>query len=712
MKVIYTALIILLHAGLLKADNGNLSTHAVKTDIAPVIDGRIEEDVWQKAQPITDFKQREPIEGADATERTEARILYDDKNMYFAMKMWDSDPSQIMSTILQREGQINQDDFIMVALDTYHDKRNSYIFQLNSFGTQGDALVSEQGDPDWNWEGIYYSEGRVTADGWEVEFSVPFTTLRFTESDTMEMGIAFFRSIRRKNEDVLWPHIPLNFRGGIYQPSEYATLTGLKNIKQGNNLQIKPYGLAGMQKQPSAPEAKTTLTKAGLDVKYGVTSNLTLDLTLNTDFAQVEADNVQINLGRFNLFFPEKREFFLERAGIFNFGDTQRLTPFFSRRIGIENDILAGARMTGQVGPATVGFLNIQTQSNDDVKGSNYTVARVTSQVLPRTTLGGIATNVQSVNGVYNRVACADAAVRFWENALASVWFGNVWSSEKLQSTAAGQMYVNLSSDLIRAEAAYSNVGKNFDPGIGFVERADINSYYTEFGIAPRFKGNGFVRQVSTVAGTVYIENQSHEKQSHYMWANTNIRFESGDGMDGGVSYNFEHLTEDFEIRRGAIIPAGDYPFTKANLWIGSNQGRMISAWIDGSAGGFYNGKRQSMGVGTTIKFSENLIVSANLNQNFIDLPVTNGKFTTRIGTGRLTYYFSRNLSIASLLQYDNVSENLRANIRLNWMHTPGSNLFLVFNTSYIMDDDGLSLRERNLTNRTGVVKLTYLFGV
>jgi hypothetical protein len=705
------SLLILLNVAFLKADNSHFRAHAFKTETAPVIDGKIDEDAWQKAVPITDFKQREPLEGADATERTEARVLYDEKNIYFALKMWDSNPSKITTTILQREGPITQDDYIIVALDTYLDRRNSYIFQLNSFGTQGDALVSEQGDPDWNWEGIYYSEGRVTADGWEVEFAVPFTTLRFKEGDSVDMGIAFFRTIRHKNEDVLWPHIPLNFRGGIYQPSEYGTLTGLQNLQQGNNLQIKPYGLAGIQKTPSAQDAKTTITKAGLDVKYGITSNLTLDLTLNTDFAQVEADNVQINLGRFNLFFPEKREFFLERAGIFAFGDTYRLTPFFSRRIGLENDILVGGRLTGQIGNTTLGFLNIQTQNNDVLKGANYTALRTTSQVFERTTIGGIATNVQGAGGAYNRVAAIDGAIRFWENALASAWYSNVWSNEKLGGTAAGQLYVNLSSDLIRAEGSYSNVGENFNPGIGFVERTNYKSYYTEFGVAPRFKGNDFIRQISTVAGTVYFENQSGEKQSHYLWANSNFRFESGEGANIGINYDFERLPEDFKIR-DAVIPAGDYPWTYATFWLGSNEARRFSVWTDGRLGNFYNGKRANIAFGGMAKLSENFILSANVNQNFITLPVENGEFTTRIVTGRLTYYFSRNLSIASLLQYDNFSENLRANIRLNWMHTPGSNLFLVFNTSYIMDDDGLNFREQNLTNRTGVIKLTYLFGV
>jgi len=368
--------------------------------------------------------------------------------------------------------------------------------------------------------------------------------------------------------------------------------------------------------------------------------------------------------------------------------------------------------MTGQIGVTTLGFLNIQTQNTELSKGANFTALRTTSQVLERTNVGGIFTNVQGANGAYNRVGAIDGAIRFWQNALASGWFGNVWSEEKKGGTAAGQLYVNLSNDLIRAEAAYSNVGENFNPGIGFTERTNYQSYYSELGIAPRFKGNGIIRQISTVGGIVYFENQQHEKQSHYLWANTNVRFESGDGINIGGGYDFERLTEPFQIRRGAIIPAGDYPFTYATIWLGSNQARLFSMWFEGNTGRFYNGFKTFAGLGTTLKLSANFFLSGSLNKNFIELPIENGKFTTRIVTGRLTYFFSRNLSIASLLQYDNVSENLRANIRLNWMHTPGSNLFLVFNTAYIMGDGGLSLREEMLTNRTGVLKLTYLFGV
>ena len=297
---------------------GQQQATAVAIPSPPVIDGILDEDFWLDIEPVTGFRQREPVDGAVATERTEVRIAYTPTALYFGISMFDSEPEGILGNIIQRGGWIDKDDNVLIAIDTYNDGRNAYLFEVGSMGTQDDALISDETTQDWNWDGIYTTETRITKEGWFLEVEIPFTTIRFGDAEAPDMGIAFVRSIRRKNEQVYWPHIGQEYRTGIRQVSRYAPLAGLRNLQKGRHIEVKPYLIAGVESEEATGTNQDT--DIGLDVKASVTSNFTVDLTYNTDFAQVEADNVQINLTRFNLFFPEKREFFLERASLFQFG--------------------------------------------------------------------------------------------------------------------------------------------------------------------------------------------------------------------------------------------------------------------------------------------------------------------------------------------------------------------------------------------------------
>ncbi|MCH1570624.1 MAG: carbohydrate binding family 9 domain-containing protein, partial [Longimicrobiales bacterium] len=407
---------------------------------APEIDGVLDEAFWQTIPVISDFVQREPVDGALPSERTEVRIAYDEGHLYFGFVLYDSQPELIRRSILHREGRIDQDDHIWIGLDTYNDDRNGYIFELNSFGTQGDALFNDESMTldDWNWEGVYESEARITSEGWTLEVAIPFTTIRFSDVEAPEMGIAIRRAIRRKNEEVYWPHIPQEYRSGFMTVSQYATLSGLEDLRRGRYMEVKPFGIAGIQKR--AGEESDVLDDLGVDFKYALTSNLALDLTYNTDFAQVEADNVQINLTRFSLFFPEKREFFLERAGLFSFGKARDTEVFFSRRVGRTNDIIGGGRLTGQVGPLSIGVLSLQTDDLSDgpnvvTPGANNSVLRLRADVMPRTTLGGIFTSLQNGDG-HNRVVGVDTQVRFWNSSSLDAWWANARDSDAGNSNA------------------------------------------------------------------------------------------------------------------------------------------------------------------------------------------------------------------------------------------------------------------------------------
>ncbi|MEM6784199.1 MAG: DUF5916 domain-containing protein, partial [Bacteroidota bacterium] len=412
----------------------------------PRIDGRLDDPVWDTIVPVTVFTQVWPETGAAATEDTEVRIAYDRDYLYFAFTNHDRDAALIRARNLERGGPNSRDDHLFIGLDTYRDGRNAYLFEVNALGTQDDALVTDEdiGFDSFTWDAVFRSEGQITDAGWTMEVAIPFNQLRFPEGADLDFGLMLSRGISRKNERVMWPAIGLD-RGSPFLAlatvSQYGLLRGLRGIRRGRNLEIKPYGISGVQQtRPDLAEPTSdpdATYDAGLDVTWGVTSSLTLDATLNTDFAQVEADAAQINLTRFSLFFPEQREFFLERAGLFAHGTGGVTQTFFSRRIGLTESILAGARLTGQIGPFSVGVLNIESGPDlSDIAGaasSNSTVARVRAD-LPvrfgdaRTTVGGIVTNLARAEGT-NTAAGLDGQVRFGQNSEIDAWVTQVWDT-------------------------------------------------------------------------------------------------------------------------------------------------------------------------------------------------------------------------------------------------------------------------------------------
>jgi len=684
------------------------------------IDGFLDEPAWQEAPPITGFRQRWPVDGAEASERTEVRVVYDDRAIYFGLVMYDSEPSAIMRTILHREGRIDKDDRIIIALDTYQDRRSAYIFELNSFGTQGDAHFTNERlifPDDWMWEGVYESAARVTDRGWELEVAIPLTTIRFDPANAETMGVAFYRSIRRKNEEVTWPHIPLAYtgtlEGGMDQASQFGTLTGLQGLRPGRHVEVKPFAIAGAQKVAGQEDATTT-NDVGLDVKWSITPGLTADLTYNTDFAQVEADNVQINLTRFGLFYPEKREFFLERSELFQFGNNRETDLFFSRRIGLTNDIIGGGRLTGQAGPFSLGFLSLQTQNADvpdgpRTPGANNTVLRLRGDVGRRATVGGIVTNYQNAD-TYNRAAGLDLTYRFLSSSAFNAWIANTWDDGGPgRGIGAGYAGLVLRNDLFNVGADYTNIGKDFDPALGFVQRDDMVRYGGTAAWTPRFEESRWARQLMLQLVGNYIVGQNGEKQSDLLVSYTRLRFQDGSNVLLGLTHKWERLVEPFGIRPGLTeIPVGDYPFNYAGLQFRTNDSREFSATATTHVGEYWNGNWFQYSGAVTWKTGPYLELTGSLDRREIDLPVENGRFNTTIYGLEVLGAVSRKLFANALIQYDNVSETLQANIRFDWIHTPGSDLFLVLNTGHFRGDL-MDPREDRWVNRAGVIKLTYL---
>ena len=673
------------------------------------------EPFWDQIPPVTDFRQRVPVDGAPATESTELRVAFDDNNLYFAVVLRDSDPEGIRRSILHREGRIDQDDNIRIGLDTYHDKRNAYIFEINPFGTQGDALITDESMTlaDWNWEGVYESEGRITSDGWIVEVAVPFTTIRFSDVEDPQMGILVERTIRRKNEMVYFPHVSQEFRNGLTQVSQYATLTGLEGLRRGRYMEVKPFAITGRSttgELAGESSATETLNDLGVDFKYSVTSNLTLDATLNPDFAQVEADNVQINLTRFGLFFPEKREFFLERSGLFSFGDGRETEVFFSRRIGITNDIVGGGRLTGQVGPLSVGALSLFTDDERDdeggiVHGGLNSVLRLRAEPFPRATVGGIVTSLDT-EGPNNRVIGGDAQVRFLGSSSFEGWVARSSESGGPSSTA-GSVALDIRNSRTSLGAGFTSVPAAFNPALGFVRRSDMRRYTGTAAVFPRFEQSPWARQLTAAVNGEYIEGLDGAEQSTSLLSHNMFTFQTGDWVMLNLRRRTEALDEPASIQ-SRQLPAGDYAFSRAELRFNTNDSRRFSGRGGLSVGDFWSGTRTELSGGVTWKTGPHLTVGASYTWNDIELPVSDGAFTTRLFGVDILGAVSRSLFANALVQWDDVSNVIQANIRVDWIHTPGSDLFIVFDTGYLTGDL-LDPRTDRWRRRTGVVKLTYL---
>lgn len=701
--------------------------YAVFAEAAPYIDGYLDDEIWQEIPPITTFTQVWPNDGAPATEDTEVRIAYDRDHLYFAFRFYDRDPDLIRAKNLERGGRNNRDDHAYIGIDTYRDGRNAYLFEMNALGTQDDALVTDEklSYDSFSWDAVFISETVIDDEGWTLEVSIPFRQLRFPEGEELEFGLMLSRMINRKNERILWPAIGMEYGGSfgvLAAASQYGTLKGIKNIRRGNNIEIKPYVISGAQEvRPDLQNEQTNVEYTydiGGDVKWGITSNLTLDMTVNTDFAQVEADNVQLNLSRFNLFFPEKREFFLERAGLFEHGNNRSTQTFFSRRIGLTNDILTGARMTGQLGRFSVGAMNIETGDNmKQVFGNqstNNSVARIRTNVFPRATVGTILTNVESPNG-YNRALGFDTKYRFWSSSEFFAWYTKVWDDDDALNDAAGHSSLQLQNDTYGAGVSFTNVGKNYQPALGFVRRRDMRHYSGNLAYNPTVDINAIpgLRRFNFSSYYDYIEGQDGVKQTTQFGGSATAEFASRQSIRINGNRQFERLFNDFAIRENAIIPAGDYTFTSIGIRGVTDESKRLFGSVNGSSGTFYNGNRIDFGGSIGFRQSKHLHLEGRLSHSIIDLPVANGEFEATTVSTSILGALNRKLFAKALIQYDNFSRDIQANIRINWIHKPGSDLFLVFNTSYHLTGDNEMLfdprKDVLMNSQAAVVKLTYL---
>jgi len=684
---------------------------AAPADATLIIDGKMDEPAWLAAEPIDDFYQRERNEGLPATERTEVRVLYDRRNLYIGFHAFDSHPELASARAIFRDESGGADDLVSIMLDAFHDHRSAIQLASNYNGLMQDLLQTGEDETtrNQNYDAVWNARGSRTAQGYDVEIAIPFTSLRFAppaDGEPLVFGIGFKRNIPRKNEEVYWPFVAND--STWYRPAELGHLVGLTDVRPGRNLQIRPYVLGGGSHDFVAATTDPR-REAGFDAKWGVTTGLTADFTVNTDFAQEEVDTQQINFTRFSLFFPEKRQLFLENQQMFQFGLSRQIDLVFTRRIGLSDDggiipLLGGARVAGRQGRTTVGAFNMQTGKHVDggLPSENFTVMRVRRDVFSRSSIGALFTNRQG-GGQANRVFGADASLHFH-----NVWYIDTFAAGVSDTTvghASAALYGRVAYDTDRfgATYAYLDVDPAFDPGVGFVRRRDVRQSTGELRWSPRPRSN-VVRQFHLTGTIDYLANQQNVLETRSRQAAFATNFETGDAVTASVTNQFENLDEPFEIRPGIVIPPGAYRFNTTTFSLNTFRRRHARLNLSYAKGGFWDGSRDTLTVGPQWRVTTHVDLSLAWSANWVDL--AEGAFTTNLASVRLQLAFRNDLALLALVQYNNSMKQLSTNIRFNWIPRPGSDFFVVYNE---LDDTTGRL---GVKNRSLVVKLNYLFAL
>ncbi len=710
------------------------SVSATRVAVAPTLDGRLDDQVWTEAVALSEFRQREPIEGAPASERTEVRILYDDENLYFGFVLFDSNPSGIRATQLRRDSLRlrtqrpgrgtggggagaraagRSDDTVSVILDTFHDHRNAFVFTVNALGTRSDATVRNEREVNQDWDERWEAAAQITDRGWEAEMSIPLASLRYAQG-SLVWGIDFRRQIRRKNEEVVWSNYSQDYE--FMTISQAGRLQGLENLRLTGRFRLKPYVLGGYDsfQQREAPISETSAAFGIEDFKFKLTSNLTAQLTYNTDFAQVEVDEQRVNLTRFSLFFPEKREFFLEAANSFTFGNTEgglgQAPPsrlFFSRRIGLDDDgnslpIDFGAKLTGKIGSGNLGFLNVQTGDSQFGAGRNYTALRWRQDLLARSSVGAFVSNVQGPEGDTNRVAGIDADFNLFDHLNISGFAAQAHDNEVEGGSWIGHFQTRWESDLWEANAEIMVIEEDFRTDLGFIPRTDIIKKRLTGSYKPR-PGVSWLRQVEI--GPVFDRNTTTDGQlvTRTSMLLTRVIFESGDSFFATVRNRFELLDAPFDVHPTVTIPAGGYDFNQWSITLSSYPGRRVSGGLSIRTGEFFDGDRLFLTPRLGLRMSENFSLRADYSRHSASLP--GGSFVVHLARLRADVSFSDRWLTDALVQYDSVTDEISLFGRLRYIYRIGDSFYLVYRQTRRFSGEFAGLEDRSLT-----AKMTYAF--
>lgn len=701
---------------LLASPQGSPVAQATSAEEPPVLDGDVlGEHVWHVAPPLTTFWQTTPDEGQPSSERTEVRLLYTRDTLYVGVVCHDREPGRIVVNESRRDASLDDSDSFQVILDTYLDRQNGFVFGTNPAGLEYDGQVTNEGGEDngtlggfnLNWDASWQVRTRVGEFGWSAEFAIPFRSLRYGGRDDQAWGVNFQRNIRRRNERAYWS--PLARHYGLFRLSSAGRLEGLRPPRP-RNLALTPYALVDSVRAGSRTHTDTDI---GGDLKYGVTPSLTLDATVNTDFAQVEADEQQINLDRFSLFYPEKRPFFLENAGFFTVGTPGEVEPFFSRRIGIGPDgevipILAGGRLSGRVGGVNLGLLEMQTRSVDGVApANNFAVLRAFREMRNRSGLGLIGVNRQATGGAagtddHNRVVGIDGRLGIGSHLDLAAYALRAFTPGATQPQHAWHGSATFRSPSWEIFGKLTGVGEDFDPQAGFVRRRgylkpDALVFHTHrfrsgplglHEVRPHVSYRGFWKPDGFhESGFLHLDN-------HFAWR-------TGWEVHTGVNVTREGLREAFEIVPGIVVPPGTYDNAELQLVGNTNQGSRLSGSFRLVKGGFFDGDRMTLTPEVRLRLGDTFTGSVSLDRNDVHLGA--GQFVTNLVRTRLSYSFTPRLYVQALLQYNDRIDNWSTNLRVGWLQAANTGVFLVYNDN--RDTMGGGTRDRGV-----VLKLSRTF--
>ena len=699
---------------------------------APAIDGDVLADsVWQQATPIAGFKQYQPDEGKPVSERTEVRMIFTRDTLFIGVVCYDSDPAQIIVSDSRRDSSLDNTDSFRMIFDTFQDVQNGFVFGTNPAGVEYDGQVTNEGQGgggltgnqqsgsgsgfNLNWDGAWEVRTKTTELGWMAEFAIPFKTLRYPATANQVWGVNFQRNIRRKNEEAYWAPIPRQFN--LYRVSIAGTVGGLQP-PSFRNFKLIPYVLGEVNQIGETPAETDPDGDAGIDVKYNLTPSLTLDGTYRTDFAQVEVDDQQVNLDRFNLFFPEKRPFFLENAGFFSVGNPGEVDLFFRRRIGLNSageaiPIIGGGRASGKIGLWNVGFLDMQTEDAGITPSNNFGVVRVSRELPNRSAVGGIFVNRTGSGDLardddYNRTYAVDGKWGIGRNSVVSGFVAKTDTPGAESKDYAYNLRARILYPKWDLDVGYQEVADLFNPEVGFLTRRGYRK--PDVRVMTRFRPKDFmklqeVRPHATVRGFWGFDGF---QETGYAHLDNHWQFRDSSEMHTGMNLTREGLRVPFEIFPGIFVPPGTYDNAEAQLVYMTNQGAPLSFNFMTFIGGFFSGDRVTLNPTVRVRPSETFQMEVAYSRNNVNLP--QGDFDTNLLRTRVSYSFNTRVFTQALVQYNDRADLWSMNLRFGWLQAANTGLFIVYNDSRGLYDLYPDRPER--TDRSLTIKFSHMFDV
>ena len=727
LNMILLCLPFLLHSQINTDERPVANATFIETE--PVIDGEIAQDaIWQAIQPLSPMVQNQPTNGGTPSEKTEIRLAYTATTLFVSAICHDTQPEGLVVTDARRDASLENTDAFIMILDTYHDGQNGFVFGTNSMGVEYDGQVDNEGQGNFNqnrqqggtiggfnlnWDASWEVKSQIGEYGWSAEFAIPLNTIRFNTGDNQTWGINFQRNIRKTNEIAFWASLPIGLN--IYRLSLAGDLQGL-NVKSPGNLKFIPYALTRLERDfENVNQTDANFdAEVGADVKFSITPNMTLDLTYNTDFAQVEVDDQQVNLDRFNLFFPEKRPFFLENAGLFTVGSPGEVDLFFSRRIGIgENGlpvpIIGGARISGKINQTNIGVMSMFTDEvifdTTFIEKNNYSIARVNHEFKgTRSALGaafigryGMGDEIDDHNQTY----AVDGKLGLGKKSRLSGFFAKTNTPGITDGDNSYRLAWDYNWEGWRLAAGITEVGEGFNPEVGFLQRSAFR------------KGEALIfKTIRAKESSKFLENRPHIAyrgfwgldgfhQTGFLHIDNHWVWKSGLELHTGINFTREGVQTDFQLPDDVTVPAGTYDHAEAQLVFFTNESKPISFRVFSIIGGFFGGNRSITLSTLRFRLSDKFNSEIGWSHNEFNLPW--GDVNTDVLRARLSYSFTPRIFAQSLFQYNSEADIWSSNIRFGWLQQANTGLFVVYNETR---------GSQTVNNRSFIIKYTRMFDV